>query len=131
MQKSDVLHILQRCVQVANVEADPSDDHVMSPCNSQEIFGSPSSASSNLSLDIRLLSASVADRLSALRDRIRADGRATLPPSRAVMGPPFVPALDFLRRLVLAAGGGGADCRAGDGPVASSAGSKRPRESPR
>jgi hypothetical protein len=40
-------------------------------------------------------------RLAALRDRIRAAGRAVLPPSRAVMGPPFVPALDFLRGLVL------------------------------
>ena len=43
----------------------------------------------------------VAARLAALRDRILAAGKAALPPSRAVMGPPFVPALDFLRRLVL------------------------------
>ncbi len=43
----------------------------------------------------------VATRLAALRDRIRANGTAVLPPSRAAMGPPFVPALDYLRRLVL------------------------------
>ncbi len=40
-------------------------------------------------------------RLAALRDRIRAAGTAVLPPSRAVMGPPFVPALEFLRQLVV------------------------------
>ena len=43
----------------------------------------------------------VAARLAALRDRIRASGSVVLPPSRAVMGPPFVPALEFLRGLVL------------------------------
>jgi hypothetical protein len=39
-------------------------------------------------------------RLAALRDRIRAAGTAKLPHSRAAMGPPFVPALDFLRHAV-------------------------------
>ena len=54
-----------------------------------------------LSLYMRSLCIGVAARLAALRDRILAAGKAALPPSRAVMGPPFVPALDFLRRLVL------------------------------
>jgi hypothetical protein len=54
----------------------------------------------------------VAARLAALRDRIRANGTAVLPPSRAAMGPPFVPALDYLRGLVLDAGGD----RAGGSP---------------
>jgi hypothetical protein len=39
-------------------------------------------------------------RLAALRDRICTAGQAKLPHSRAVMGPPFVPALDFLRDAV-------------------------------
>ena len=51
--------------------------------------------------DMRAHCSAVAERLAVLRDRILAAGKAALPPSRAVMGPPFVPALDFLRRLVL------------------------------
>ena len=62
----------------------------------------------------RPLCAGVAARLAALRDRIRATGTALLPPSRAVLGPPFIPALDLLRSLVLDAGGSAsataADC---------------------
>lgn len=52
---------------------------------------------SNLDAD---LSSSVLERLEMFGSRIRAAGKATLVPSRAVMGPPFAPALDFLRGVV-------------------------------
>ncbi len=47
-----------------------------------------------------LLCQEVELRLATLRGRICAAGKAKLPHSRAVMGPPFVPALDFLRDAV-------------------------------
>jgi hypothetical protein len=49
---------------------------------------------------LRLLCAGILARLAALRERIQASGRAVLRPSNAIMGRPFVPALDFLRRVV-------------------------------
>ena len=55
------------------------------------------------------LCSGVAARLAALCDHIRLNGTAVLPPSRAVMGPPFVPALQFLRGLVLQAAAAGTD----------------------
>ena len=44
--------------------------------------------------------AGIQARLDALSQRIRTSGRASLPPSKAVMGPPFAPALDFLRGIL-------------------------------
>ena len=55
----------------------------------------------SMQADIAALSIEVAGRLKALCDRIRSRGKASLPTSRAVMGPSFVPALDFLRSLIL------------------------------
>ncbi len=48
----------------------------------------------------RLLYAGIQSRLAALRDRIHASGKAVLRPSNAIMGPPFAPALAFLRGVV-------------------------------
>jgi hypothetical protein len=48
----------------------------------------------------RLLCAGIQSRLAALRERILASGKAVLRPSNAIMGPPFAPALDFLRNVV-------------------------------
>ena len=82
---------------------------------------------------MRSLCIGVAARLAALRDRILAAGKAALPPSRAVMGPPFVPALDFLRRLVLdavepAAAAAAAEIAAAAAAVDSEAPRKRVRD---
>jgi hypothetical protein len=50
--------------------------------------------------DHRLLCAGIQSRLATLRERIHASGKAVLRPSNAIMGPPFAPALDFLRDVV-------------------------------
>lgn len=54
--------------------------------------------------DISALSHDVASRLASLHERIRRCGKAVLPTSKAVMGPAFLPALEYLRGLVLEVG---------------------------
>eukprot|EP00287_Rhodomonas_sp_CCMP768_P004572 CAMPEP_0196719156 /NCGR_PEP_ID=MMETSP1091-20130531/2215_1 /TAXON_ID=302021 /ORGANISM="Rhodomonas sp., Strain CCMP768" /LENGTH=285 /DNA_ID=CAMNT_0042060043 /DNA_START=211 /DNA_END=1068 /DNA_ORIENTATION=+ len=66
-----------------------------------EPCGPPSSPCSKMSgEDEDAVFAKVVSRMQVLIDRIEARGRATLLPSTAQIGPPFVPALKFLQRAI-------------------------------
>jgi hypothetical protein len=113
IEPSEVSEFLRRC-SAQNIDEINARLHFSRP---QPIIPDTSTKSdtsmknNDNSSGITELCGGVAALLATLRDCILTNGTAVLPPSRAAMGPPFVPALDYLRRLVLdaAAGGGSGD----------------------
>ena len=102
IKKSEVAEILQRCC-----ERLPSRNLISSIDNAHCLDSKTRTAAAAVAAHCRLqpgvssLCGGVAARLASLRDRIKTSGSAILQPSTAIMGAPFIPALDFLRTLVL------------------------------
>jgi hypothetical protein len=108
MDQAQVIEILRSSSRICNASAPPADTNTLrlETTSSAEEIGCKTTESrrdSYSDIDIRPICRSILLRLSVLRDRISAAGEAILPPSRAIMGPPFVHALDFLHSLVLSA----------------------------
>eukprot|EP00291_Cryptomonas_curvata_P007944 CAMPEP_0172181610 /NCGR_PEP_ID=MMETSP1050-20130122/17920_1 /TAXON_ID=233186 /ORGANISM="Cryptomonas curvata, Strain CCAP979/52" /LENGTH=114 /DNA_ID=CAMNT_0012854925 /DNA_START=379 /DNA_END=720 /DNA_ORIENTATION=- len=100
MNHAQATEIIQTCSRIASASAPAHADaspHV-APLRLHQTDLDAAAARHDPHHDVRR---GVLRRLAALRDRISAAGAAVLPPSCAAMGPPFLPALDFLSTLIL------------------------------
>jgi hypothetical protein len=102
MDQTQVIQILRICSRIDKSSAAVDADAARSQCSLPGDVA-PALRDFEHDTDIRSICRSVLLRLAVLRDRISEAGEAVLPPSCAIMGPPFVPALDFLHSLVLGA----------------------------
>ena len=92
IEKRDAVHILD----MVSTKRDPLFE---SNTNKTLLIVGDNHSTSTIRVDAALCSG-VLDRLEMFSNRIRSSGKAILPPSKAVMGPPFAPALDFLREVI-------------------------------
>eukprot|EP00291_Cryptomonas_curvata_P002329 CAMPEP_0172203482 /NCGR_PEP_ID=MMETSP1050-20130122/31314_1 /TAXON_ID=233186 /ORGANISM="Cryptomonas curvata, Strain CCAP979/52" /LENGTH=339 /DNA_ID=CAMNT_0012881713 /DNA_START=302 /DNA_END=1321 /DNA_ORIENTATION=+ len=102
MDHAQAFEIIRRCPRIgAPVHADVT--HHDAPRPSREFVCAKAAAYCGSDHDpgIRPICCGVLLRLESLIDCISTTGAAILPPSCAAMGPPFLPALDFLSTLIL------------------------------